>query len=282
MMISRSRAGNVVLMVFLAVVAVLMALPLVYAVLTALKPMDELFYYPPRFYVIRPTLKNFSDLASVLGTSTVPFMRYVFNSVLITVIATFGHIICAAMAAYPLSKNRKLRSKGVKFEIIVLSLMFSGYVLAIPRYLIMNYLHLLNSYWALILPAMSGTMGLYLLKNFMEQIPDSMIEAAQIDGAKDMRILWTIVMPMVKPAWLTLLLLLVQGIWNDGGSSALYIYNESLKAMPVLVSYVSAAGFTRTGAAAAFSLVMMLPPVVVFVVSQSNVIETMKSAGLKE
>ncbi len=282
MMISRSRWGNAVLFIFLAVVAVIMALPLYYAIITALKPMDELFYYPPRFYVVRPSLKNFADLTSVLGTSYVPFMRYVFNSIVITVVATFGHIIFAAMAAYPLSKNKNLRSRGVIFEIIVLSLMFSGYVLAIPRYLVMNYIGILNTYWALILPAMSGTMGLYLLKNFMEQIPDAMIEAARIDGAKELRILWSIVMPMVKPAWLTLLLLLVQSIWNDGGSSALYIYNESLKAMPVLQSYVSAAGFTRTGAASAFSLVMMIPPVATFVISQSNVIETMKSAGLKE
>ena len=160
--------------------------------------------------------------------------------------------------------------------------MFSSYILAVPRFLILNAIGALNTYGSLILPLISGTMGLFLLKSFMEQIPDSILESARIDGAGEMRILWRIVMPMVKPAWLTLAMLMVQSVWGDAYSPSLYIFNESLKTIPVITAYLTAAGITRVGAGAAFSLILLAPPVVFFALSQSQVIETMKQAGIKE
>ena len=270
------------LFLFLALVGAFTALPLVYQILTAFKPLDELFLYPPRFYIVNPTLKNFTDLSSVLGDSYVPFARYAFNSVVTTVIASVGHLAVSAMAAYPLAKHHTVKYRGAIFSVIIYSLMFSTYVLGIPRFLVMSKMGMLDTYWALILPAMAGTLGLYLLKCFMDQMPDSMLEAARIDGAGEFRILWSIVMPSIKPAWLTLVMLLVKDLWNDTNSPTLYIFNDSIKTMSVLMNYITTSGSVRAGVGAAFSLIMLAPPVIIFVLSQSKVIETMKSAGIKE
>ena len=265
----------------LALFAAFMALPLVYTVSTAFKPIDELFLFPPRFFARRPTTRNFADLMVSLRNSAVPFSRYIFNSVFITAATTVGHIVLSAMCAFPLAKHN-FKMRGVIFQMIVLSLMFSPFVIGIPRFMLMSKSGMLNGYQSLILPGLAGSLGLYLLKQFMEQVPDSVLESARIDGASEMRALWAIVMPMVKPAWLTLILLSVNATWNDGYSAALYIHNESMKPMALLQNYIQQAGIIRAGATSAFSLLMLLPPIVTFTLSQSNVIETMKSSGIKE
>ncbi len=280
--LSRSRVGNVLLYVFLAFMAVFMSFPLVYQVLTAFKPINELFLYPPRFYVLRPTLKNFSDMVAVLGDAYVPFSRYLFNSVIVTLSIIVGHLLVSAMAAYPLAKHHNMRYRNGIFKMVVYSLMFSSYILGVPRFLTLSMLGALDTYWALILPQVAGTLGLFLLKSFIEQIPESLIESARIDGAGEMRILWTIVMPAVRPAWLTLMMLMVQSVWGDAYAPSLYIFNDALKTLPVISSYLNAAGITRIGAGAAFSLILFSVPVIFFIFSQSKVIETMKSAGIKE
>ena len=178
-----------------------MALPLVYSIMNAFKPLDELFLFPPRLFVRRPTLKNFSDLFYLMSNSFVPFSRYLFNSVFISFLSTLGHVIIASMAAYPLAKHRFPGSKFL-FNLVIFSLMFSGYVTNIPRFIIMAKLGLLDTYFALILPYIGATLGLFLMKQFMEQIPDSYIESARIDGANEFRIWWHVVMPNVKPCLL--------------------------------------------------------------------------------
>ena len=185
------------------------------------------------------------------------------------------------MAAYALAKH-KFKGRQFIFQMIVYSLMFSAYVLGVPRFMMMSKIGILDSYAALIFPAVASTLGLYLMKQFMEQIPEALLESARIDGANEWTILWKIAMPMVKPAWLTLILLCVQSVWGDAGSPSLYIHNESLKTIPVLQSYVSAGGTARAGASAALTLIMIMVPILIFVISQSNVIETMKTSGMKD
>lgn len=279
----RSTWGNILITFFLALTAIFMALPLVYTVSVAFKPIDELFMFPPRFFVIRPTMKNFNDLFLVMGNSFVPFTRYLFNSLTITIFGTAAYVIVASMAAYPLSKHKFPGSKFL-FNLIIFSLMFSAYVTGIPRFMILSKLGWLNSYAALIVPGLASTLGLYLMKQFMEQIPDSLIESARMDGAREIRILWQIVMPNVKPAWLTLTLLTFKDLWGDTNSPALYVHNEALKTLPLALSYFNAltAGIARAGAAAAAGLLMLTPPILIFIITQSNVIETMKSSGMKE
>ncbi|WP_194541202.1 carbohydrate ABC transporter permease [Paenibacillus sp. JZ16] len=277
--LSRSLVGDVTIFIFLGMFGAFMALPLVYTINNAFKPLDELFLFPPKFLVRNPTLDNFFDLFHLMADSWVPFTRYVFNTVLITAAGTVGHVVLASAAAYPLAKHRFPGSK-VLFTIVVLSLMFSQHVTAVPNYVIMSWLGWIDSYIAIIAPALAASLGLYLMKQFMEQIPDALLEAAKIDGASEYRIFWQIVMPLVKPAWLTLVILLFQVLWGtDGGN---FIYSEELKTMNYALSQILAGGIVRAGPGAFVALLMMSVPITIFVISQSNIIETMASSGMKE
>lgn len=277
--VNRSTGGDIGIFIILFIFGFLMVFPLYYAIITSLKPLDELWIFPPRFWVAKPTLKNFADLFSNLSNSWVPFSRYIFNTVFISVVGTFGHVIIASMAAYALSKKRFYGSQTI-FKAIVTSLMFSGST-AIPTFIIMSKLGLIDTYWSIILPAFSSTLGLYLMKQHMESmVKDTIIEAAKIDGAGEMRIFWTIVMPMVKPAWLTLIVFSFQGLWNSTGAT--YIYTEQLKTLNYAISQIISAGISRAGAGAASVVFMMILPIAVFMFSQSNIVETMSSSGIKE
>ena len=276
---SHSMIGNMFSILLLVLMGAFMALPLVLAVCNSLKPLEELFVFPPRFFVRNPTTDNFHDIFVLMRQSWVPFSRYIFNTVLITAVGTAGHLIIASLCAYPLAKH-KFPGKNFCFWLIVTALMFSPHVTAIPNYLIMSKLGGLDHYAALILPAIAKPMGLFLMKQFMEQIPDSLIEAAKIDGAGELKIFRSIVMPSVKPAWLTLIIFCFQDLWNLQGSN--YIYSENLKTLPYALSQISAAGISRAGATAAVAVIMMIVPITIFMLCQSNIIETMVSSGIKE
>ncbi len=278
--ISRSVGGDALLTAFLLLVGCLMGVPLVFAVSMALKSPYEFWLFPPTFFPRDPTLKNFSDLFNVMSESWVPMSRYLFNSVLITVVGSFGHIILASMAAFVLSKYRFPGTK-LLFATVQGSLMFSTAVTGIPSHLILTKLGMIDSYWALIIPALGSSLGLFLMKQFMDQmIPQAVIESAEIDGASLWRKFWYIVMPMVKPAWLTLLIFSIQALWGIGGTS--YIYSEELKTLPYALSQLATAGIARAGVGAATTIILLLVPLSVFIVSQSNIIETMSASGIKE
>lgn len=276
--INRSLFGNINALLFLLFLGLFMVLPLVFVVSNAFKPLDELFIFPPRFFVRNPTLSNFSDMLIVMSESWVPFTRYLFNTVFSTVIGTFGHLFFASMAAFALARHPFPGSK-VMFRIIVLSLMFTPAVTGIPNYIIMAKVNLIDTYWAVILPAMQTSLGLYLMKQFMETLPEAVMESARIDGAGEIKIYWKIAMPMVKPAWITLIILMVQNLWN---STSPFTYSEELKTMPQAMSQILSGGIARTGVASAVSLIMLLVPLLIFVFSQSKVIETMSTSGMKD
>ena len=278
--LARSVGGNVVNFLLLCIIAAFMALPLLYVVSNAFKPLDEIFVYPPRLYVIHPTVGNFSDLASLMSQSWIPFSRYIFNSVFVTAVSTFVQIIFVSMAAYVLEK-REFPGRKVFFKVVVTSLMFSGSVTAVPNYIIMNGLGMVNTYWAMILPAIASSMGLFLMKQFVAtSVPTAILEAARVDGARELTIFWRIVMPLVKPAWLTLIIFAFQSIWATNGNG--YIYTETLKPLNYALSQVVSGGVARTGSAAAVSLIMLLPPLTVFIITQSNILNTMASSGIKD
>jgi len=275
---NRSVGGNIVIFAILIIVGVFTALPLIYTIVNAFKPFDEIFIFPPRLYVRRPTLDNFVLLFQLATNMWVPFSRYVFNSLFICVVGTVGHIFIASLAAYPLAKHQ-FAAKRIINEIIVLALLFTPQVTYIPLYIIMSNLKLIDTYGALIFPAWQMTLGLFLMRQFMTQIPDALLEAAKIDGAHELGIWWRIVMPNVKPAWLTLMILSFQQLWNQTGGS--FIFSESLKPLPTLMSQIAAAGIARAGVGAAVALVLMIPPIILFIISQSSVMETMVNAGIK-
>jgi len=277
--VNRSFAGNFFLFVFLAITGAFMAIPLVYAINAAFKPLDEIFLFPPRLFVRNPTFQNFADLVNLLGQSWVPFSRYIFNTVFITGAGVVGHVLLASAAAYALAKH-EFPGKKTIFTIVVLSLMFAYQVTAIPNYMIMAKIGLVDTYWAVILPAFSYSLGLYLMKQFMEQIPDVLLEAAKIDGASEYRIFWQIVMPNVKPAWLTLIILLFQQLWGTDGNG--FIYSEQLKTLHFAANQIVQGGIARAGVGAAVALILMSVPITIFVFSQSRIIETMATSGMKD
>lgn len=277
--LSRSLGGNIAVFLFLAIVSFFMVIPLFYAVIQAFKPIDEIFAYPPKFFVKHPTFNNFVIVFELCQNLWVPFSRYLFNSLFVSIVGTVGSIIIASMMAYPLSKMN-FPGKTVINLTIVWALLFRTEVLSVSQYLIISKLHMLNTYWALLLPAMSGTFGVFLMRQFMESsVPDATLEAARIDGAGDARIFRSIVMPSVKPALLTLVIFTFQSLWNATGIS--YIYDERLKTLPSVLSTIAAGGIARAGAGSAVALLLMIPPIVIFVISQSSIMETMAQSGLK-
>lgn len=276
---NRSRIGDFLLYLFLLLVAVIMVFPLVFAVSSALKPLDELFKFPPKLFAQNPTLDNFQDLFVTMGKSWVPFSRYIFNTVFITVAGTAGHLIISSMGAFVLAKYDFPGSKAF-FGIVVVALMFNGYVTAIPNYLIINALGWVDTYWAIIIPAFAAPIGLFLMKQFMEGLPMSLVEAAKIDGANEWKVFIGIVMPNVKPAWLTLIIFSVQSLWNN--RAATFIYSEERKTLVYALQQIQSGGIARTGQAAAVAVIVMLVPIATFILSESQILETMASSGLKD
>ena len=277
--LNRSKAGNGLLFVLMFICGIFMALPLVMIVNNALKPLDEIFQYPPRIFVKNPTMENFSDLFVLMNDSWVPFSRYILNTLIITVSGTVGHVIVASFAAYPLAKH-SFPGKKIIFGLVVLSMMFSYNVTQIPNYMIITWLGMNNTYLALILPAWQYGMGLYLMKQFMEQITNSLLESARLDGASEIRTFWTMVMPNVKPAWLTLAIFQFQQMWSQTGNQ--FLRSEQLKPLQYALQQITAGGTARAGAAAAVSFIIAAIPIIFFLVCQSNVIETMTTSGMKD
>ena len=278
--LARSAGGDAGISVLLVLLGAFMFLPMVYVVMQSLKPLDELWMYPPRFYVMSPTLKNFKDLFTLMNISWVPFSRYIFNTVLVSVAGTAGHLFLASLAAYALAKI-KFPGRNLMFQTVQMSLMFNATVTAITSFILMSALGWLDSYLAIIVPAWCSSLGLYLMKQFMDtNVNDSVLESARLDGAKELKIFWIIAMPMVKPAWLTLIIYSFQGLWNAGAS--MYIYSEQFKSFNYAIGQILAGGIKRAGAGAASQVIMMLVPILIFIISQSNIIETMGSSGMKD
>jgi ABC-type glycerol-3-phosphate transport system permease component len=276
--LNRSIWGDLGLLILLAAFGFFSAYPLIMTASNAFKPLDELFLFPPRLLPRNLTLGNFKDLFELIGNSWVPFSRYFFNTIFITVLGTAGHVIFASMCAYPLAKY-KFPGKTVLFTLVVYSLMFTPYVTNIPNYIIITRLGLIDTVWAIVLPAIGSSLGLYLMKQFMEQIPDDLIESAKIDGASEYRIYWQIVMPLVKPAWVTLIILLFQRLWTNTGGT--FIFSEEKKPLSYALTQIAQGSIERAGTIAAVSFIMMIVPVTFFIVSQSKVLETFSTSGMK-
>ncbi len=271
--------------IILAPLVLFMLLPIIFVFSHAFKPPDELFAYPPRFLVSNPTTKNFSDLFGRMSTSGIPVSRYLFNSISITAVTVAASILVSTTAAYALSKKR-FRLKQTLFAINTVALMFVPIAVTIPRFLIIERLHLIDTFFVHILPVLALPVGLFLLKQFMDGIPNEVVEAAQIDGASDVAIYWRIILPMIKPAIATIAILTFQATWNNAETSTLYINSESLKTFAFYLNTLTA---TTTGAnvvagqgmAAAATLIMFLPNLLIFIILQSQVMSTMSHSGLK-
>lgn len=275
----RSKAGDFLMFFILLLLGAFMLLPMLFSLIQSLKPMSEMYQFPPKFYTLRPTLDSYRSVFSLMSSMWVPFSRYLFNSLFVTVAATGMHLLFAAMAAYPLAKHQ-FPGKDFIFGSIMLALMFVSQVLFVPSFIINVKLGFLDTYYAYIFPSVGASIGLFLLRQFMMQLPDALLEAARIDGASEYLTFFKIVLPNVKPAIYTVAIFQFVGVWN--GTPQDMVYTESLKIVRVALDQIGKSDANaRYGPAMAASVLLMIPPVVVFLLFQRNVVETMTQAGIK-
>lgn len=277
--INGSLAGDIAIFILLTLLGLFMIFPLYYSIIQSFKPISELFVFPPKLYVISPTGENYSNLFKVAGNLWVPFSRYIFNSVFVTVVISVLHVFVVCCCAYCLSKCR-FPGYNLLNQIIVISLLFTSTATWIMQYVVMAKMGLINTYWALILPNVATSMGLYLMRQSMSTIHDSIIDAAKVDGAGVFRTCWQVVIPNQKPAIATLIIFVFQSAWNVTGGSL--VYEEQLKTLPTIMSQIAASGIARQGIIYASAVVLMIPPLVIFLIAQSNVMETMANSGMKD
>lgn len=275
---SRSRVGNAISLIFLLSIGVFIMLPVYYSIINAFKPVSELFLFPPRFVVYRPTLQNFLSIVRVQSQSLVPLERYIFNSVFLTVTSTALYVLLATMAAYPLAKH-SFPGKAAVQKVVIFAILFRPEVTALPQYMLMAKMNILDTFFALLFPLLSGSFGVFLMTQFISGVPDEILEAAKIDGAGGKSIFFRIVAPSVRPAWLTLIIFTFIGGWGTSGGQ--FTYSESMKLLPTMLAQINSGGIIRAGVSAAVSVLIMIPPIVVFLFCQSSVIETMAHSGIK-
>ncbi len=277
--ITGSRWGTALIFIFLCVTGVFMIFPIYYAVVQSFKPIEELFVFPPKLYVLHPTGKNYSDMIKVATSLWVPLSRYIFNSVFVSIVVTVTNVFVCCCAAFVLSKC-KFPGNAFFNKLIVTALLFTSSATWIIQFLVMATMGIIDTYWALILPSIATPMGLFLMRQSMSTIHDSMIEAAKVDGAGLFRICWQVVVPNQKPAIMTLIIFAFQDAWNK--QSGTIIYSEELKTLPTIMQQIAATGIARQGVTFATSVILMLPPLIVFLIAQSNVMETMANSGIKD
>lgn len=277
--VSRSRSGNAVMFVFIMLVAVFSALPLVLSIGMSLKPINELYVFPPTLWPREATGDNYKMLFSLLNSTRVAFSRYLFNTVFITALTTGLHVMIASLAAYPLSKG-KFPGKEFLNQLVLMALMFVPAIADVINYQTMASFGWLDTYLAAIAPNVASTLGLFLITNYMSTIPDALLEAARIDGCSHFRTYFSIVMPICKPAWLTLVIIMVQNVWGQTHNA--YIYAESMKSLPYALQQITTGGYIRAGAAQAVGVLMLIVPAIIFIFNQSKMLETMASSGIKE
>ncbi len=277
--VNGSLGGDIAIFVFLTLLGLFMVFPLYYSVIQSLKPVEELFVFPPKLYVLNPTTQNFSDMFKVAASLWVPLSRYIFNSVFITIVICICNLFVCCCAGFVLAKCKFPGDKFIN-KLIVVALLFASNATWIMQFMVYSKLHMIDTYWALILPNIATAMNLFLMRQSMSTIHDAMIEAAKVDGAGLFRICWQIVVPNSKPAMMTLLIFAFQNAWNLQGGSL--IYSEELKTLPTIVQQITMAGLARQGVTFASAVLLLIPPLVVFLIAQSNVMETMANSGLKD
>jgi ABC-type glycerol-3-phosphate transport system permease component len=281
--LNRIDGTQKILLFALTIGGVFMLLPLVFIFNHALKPYHELFVYPPNFFVRDATFSNFTELLNVTRGTVVPVTRYLFNSVVMTTFAVLGVVIISALCAYPISKH-KFPGHQIVLATILLTLMFAPETVQIPRYLVAVNIGIMNNYWGHLLPLFASPVGVFLMKQFMDQIPNELLEAARIDGAREFYVFMRIVIPMTMPAIATVGILTFQMAWGNVETSTLFMQDESMKTFPFFLSTLTsglANNVARQGAAAAAALIMFVPNLIIFLMLQRKVIATMAHSGIK-
>ncbi|MBN2658979.1 MAG: carbohydrate ABC transporter permease [Spirochaetales bacterium] len=287
--LNRSVGGTLFLLFFLGFLGIFMVIPLVFTISNAFKPLNEFYLFPPKLFVRNPTLTNFTDLKQILANFWIPFTRYLFNSLWVVVLGTGGHVLFVSLAAYPMAKH-DFPGKNLLFSITVLALMFSPEVTKIPNFIIMSKLGLIDTYTSMIIPSLVFPLGLFLMKQYMEDLPDSLIESAKCEGASEYAILFRIIIPLVKPALMTIVLFNFTFVWSQtsGEMGGGYIFSEKLKTLPYVLVQITQGGFGSMqvfawdGIVAVINFLLISIPIAVFLITQSSIVETMATSGIKD
>lgn len=281
--LKRIRFFDITNITIVTIIALISVMPVIFIINNAFKPLSELFKYPPTFFVRNPTWQNFEEFFYATGETTVPFSRYLFNSIFVTVVTVFLVVVISSTAAYAFAKI-DFPGRDRIFNIIVLSLMFTPSAVMITKYLIVDKVGLINSYLGHILPQLALPVGVFLLKQFMEQVPDSLSEAARLDGASEFTVFWKIVIPAVLPAVGTVMIISFQNVWNDVTTSQYYMLDDSMKTLPYYIQTLTSSTSTtvaRQGASAAAGLLLFLPNFIIFAIMQKSMLKTMVTSGIK-
>jgi len=279
----RLGLGQIKFFAFLIPLGAIMILPIVFMFSQALKPLDELFLFPPTFIVQKPTFDNLSTLLSLKDMSVIPVTKYLFNSIVVSSVVVALSLLSSAMTGYALSK-KKFRLRKLLFEINTIALMFVPAAVTIPRYLVVEKIGLINTYGGHILPLLALPVGVFLVKQFVDQIPNELIEASAIDGARDYAVFTKIVLPLIKPAMATVAILAFQSVWNNAETSSLFMSKETLKTFAFYMTTLTTTvgnNVAGQGVAAAAALIMFIPNLIIFIFMQSKVMDTMAHSGLK-
>ncbi|MGF7145841.1 multiple sugar transport system permease protein [Anaerotaenia torta] len=267
--------------IILVPLGVFMILPVIFVINQAFKPLGELYAFPPTILVKNPTLRNFRDLFALSGTTGVPMTRYLYNSVIVTVLTIVINLIITVSAAYAFSK-KKFRVKNLLFNLNQMALMFVATAVSVPRYLVIVNSGMIDTWLAHILPLIAMPVGLFLVKQFVDQIPDALIEAAIMDGAKDFKIIQKVIIPLTKPALATTVVLTFQAVWQATEASNNFISNDTMRTLAFYLNSLSTnSTVAATGMVAAASVILFLPNLVIFIIMQSKVMNTMTHSGIK-
>ncbi|MBP3389453.1 MAG: carbohydrate ABC transporter permease [Clostridia bacterium] len=277
---SRSKVGNVMMFLFIGIFGAFSLLPLVLMVSNSLKPLNELYMFPQKFLPVAPGWASYRTLFNLMSETWIPFTRYLFNTLTIAVTVVIGRVLICSIAAYPLAKL-KFPGKTLINSLVMFSLMFTTTINDIANYLIVDGLGWLDTYFAVIIPLVGNSLGLFIVRNYLSAaVHDSLLEAARLDGCTEFGCYFRIVMPMIRPAWLTVAILTIQEVW--GATHTLYLYSEELKTLPYALAQITSGSMLRQGAAQAGAVIMLLVPAIMFIVSQARIINAMGTSGIKE
>ena len=274
--------GQIKILVILLPLALFMALPIVFIICHAFKPMEELFAFPPRFFVSNPTLDNFTKLIKFSRSAGIPLTRYLFNSLIVTVLTVALSLLLTTCASFAFSKIR-FRGRALMLQINQIAIMFVATAVLIPRYMVISRTGLIDTVFAHVLPLVAMPVALFLVKQFVDQVPDSLIEAAHLDGASDLQVYWKIVLPIIRPAIATAMVLVFQQVWTNLETSSYFTNDESMKTLTFYMNTLVNAsnGVAGQGVAAAASLIMFIPNLILFIICQNAVMNTMATSGIK-
>jgi multiple sugar transport system permease protein len=275
---SSRKISRAFIYLILILSATICLFPFVWIIATAFKQTSEIYSMPPKLFPKTFNLSNFQD-----GWNGADFKDYFGNSLFVTILATVGCVISSSIVAYGFSRFKSKYSK-LLFTILLSTLMLPTQVTMIPQYLLFNKIHMINTYWPLILPSWlgGGAFNIFLFIQFFNTMPKELDEAAEIEGASSFQIYWRILIPMVKSVILAVLVMALVYNWNDFFNPLIYLNDSKKFTIAVgLQFFKSAQGTVKMGQMMAMSLVSLLPVLAIFAFCQKYFVEGIKLSGLK-